>query len=91
MWPPLYPQPPPPTLNEGDDQGLPGEVLTLLLQENYFHGVGEGQLLLVIYQTREVALLRESLWNLEIGCAEDYDLLQENIEDVSGLRINTCF
>ena len=42
MWPPLYTQPPPPTLNEGDDQGLPGEVLTLLLQENYFHEVGGG-------------------------------------------------
>ena len=36
MWPLLYTQPPPPTLNEGDDRGLPGEVLTLLLQ------VGEG-------------------------------------------------
>ena len=33
------------------------------------------------------------LMHLEIGCVEDYDLLQENIEDVSipGLRINTCF
>ena len=29
MWPPLYTQPPPSTLNEGDDRGLPGEVLTL--------------------------------------------------------------
>ena len=70
MWPLLYPQPPPPTLNEGDGQGLPGEVLTLLLQENYFHGVGEGQLLLVLYQTREVALLRESLWNQVTGTAK---------------------
>ena len=67
MWPLLYTQPPPPTLNEGDDRGLPGEVLTLLLQENYFHGVGEGQLL---YQTREVALLRESLWNQVTGPAK---------------------
>ena len=67
MWSLLNTQPPPPTLN---DRGLPGEVLTLLLQENYFHGVGEGQLPLVLYQTREVALLRESLWNHVTGPAK---------------------
>ena len=67
MWSLLYTQPPPPTLNEGDDRG---EVLALLLQENYFHGVGEGQLPLVLYQIREVALLRESLWNQVTGPAK---------------------
>ena len=69
MWPLLYPQPPPPTLNEGDGRGLPGEVRR---SDSSYAGklFSEGQLLLVLYQTREVALLRESLWNQVTGPAK---------------------